>query len=274
MVASPRRGVRAGLVALLALAAISCNFEDVVAPGKKVVVVHAVLDLGATAQFVIVRYSDVDGDGKPISNAQVSIITPEGVSMIATQDTATTYECDSRGCSARLETVAYRITPSAFGVLLAPGGTYTLHVHTPANEDVTGSTTVPAASPVVSDTSEVPFARIRDTLKMGWPAVTGAAAYELRTTSTVSFSSGAHYVVFTSNPAAVAGTLHSLDGNEEIFAAGDHVTVQVSAVDANYYEYYRVLEDPFRGIAPGHLTGGLGVFGSLVPVAGRRLKVH
>lgn len=48
---------------------------------------------------------------------------------------------------------------------------------------------------------------------------------------------------------------------------------RVAAVDSNYYDY-RVLSDPFVRAPPSRLQGGLGVFGSLVPVTVRTLRVQ
>ena len=48
----------------------------------------------------------------------------------------------------------------------------------------------------------------------------------------------------------------------------------VSAVDATFDDCYRVLPDPFTGAAASHLTGAVGVFGSIEPIIVRRLSVH
>jgi hypothetical protein len=48
----------------------------------------------------------------------------------------------------------------------------------------------------------------------------------------------------------------------------------VAAVDTNYYQYYRVPGDPFTPAVPSRLTGGLGVFGSVVPVYAKRFSVR
>ena len=68
------------------------------------------------------------------------------------------------------------------------------------------------------------------------------------------------------------GTASSLEG-ADIFRARTLTTVVVLAVDANYYEYYRDLGDPFVGSPPGRLKGGRGVFGSMVPIIMRQFKV-
>jgi hypothetical protein len=50
--------------------------------------------------------------------------------------------------------------------------------------------------------------------------------------------------------------------------------VTVSAVDVNYYDYYRAQSDPFAGAPPSHLTGAVGVFGAYVPMLGGQLQVR
>jgi uncharacterized protein DUF4249 len=263
---------------VLAAPMISCNFIDIVAPGKQVVIVHAVLDLGAPSQVVIVEYSEVAGASVRIAGAQVSITTSDGIQMAGVPDTATTRHFGVGGPpTTTLDTIDYRVSPSAYGVSLVPGRTYRLHVHTPAGEDVTGTTTIPLAAPVTIDTTKIVFKQLSDTLRFSWSDVVGAAAYELRTEyggNTPPACCGVPvYVAFTTNPVSLSGTLRNSNGDHVLPRSGD-VAAIVSAVDQNYYEYYRVLSDPFIGAAPSHLTGGMGVFGSLVPIAGRRLAVQ
>ena len=71
----------------------------------------------------------------------------------------------------------------------------------------------------------------------------------------------------------IPGTALTLTG-DEILPAGASVDVMVSAVDANYYDYYRSQSDPFAGAAPSHLTGATGVFGSLAPILVTELHVR
>jgi hypothetical protein len=51
-----------------------------------------------------------------------------------------------------------------------------------------------------------------------------------------------------------------------VFPLGARMEVWVIAVDVNYYDYYRAQSDPFAGAAPSHLSGAVGVFGSLAPI--------
>ena len=171
----------------------------------------------------------------------------------------------------------YRISLDAYGVTLVPGATYTLHVHMPAGDDATGTTTIPQASAVALPTAE-PFDRLRDTLRLSWPAVPGAESYEiqvLRDSTRVPTGSQpiVKYDAFTTRALTFAGTAHPQFDDGAMFESRSQTTVLVSAVDINYYQYYRVLSDPLSAAAPSHLTGALGVFGSVVPIVARRLDV-
>jgi hypothetical protein len=61
---------------------------------------------------------------------------------------------------------------------------------------------------------------------------------------------------------------------DPVFPRGRPVEVLVSAVDMNYYDYYRAQSDPFAGAAPSHLVGAIGVFGAVVPLLLTELQVQ
>ena len=49
----------------------------------------------------------------------------------------------------------------------------------------------------------------------------------------------------------------------------------MSAVDSNYYDYYSRSADFFTGVGPvNHLSGGVGVFGSIVELKVRNVAVR
>jgi hypothetical protein len=114
------------------------------------------------------------------------------------------------------------------------------------------------------------FFRLRDTLRLSWPRVPGARSYELLLRS---HRFGDEYRIFTDTTVLIPGTALTLTG-DEILPAGASVDVMVSAVDANYYDYYRSQSDPFAGAAPSHLTGAMGVFGSVAPILVTELQVR
>jgi hypothetical protein len=275
---SARRRLTQALVLLL-VAGTACTFpEKQIAPGEKHLVIHAVLNLGAQDQRILVDYSDVgDSITGSVLGALVSITTPEGVRMVGIQDSVALYYDTTR----RVPAGGYRISPEAYGVTLMPGAKYRLDVHTPAGEDATGTTTIPQATAVATPTVGELFRWARDTLRLSWPAVPGAQSYQVEVVSTFVGSQDGfqspqsqRYLAFHSHQLTLAGSARQpLDGGY-IFVRSSHTTVSVFAVDINYYHYYRVLSDPLSGAAPSHLIGALGVFGSIVPIVARRLDVR
>jgi hypothetical protein len=194
-----------------------------------------------------------------VLGASVSIVTPSGRELAATEDR---FDDTSGGIYGQ-----YRVSLDRYGESLVPGSIYTLHITTSIGEVVTGTTTVPRAAAATPSATET-FDDNRDTLRLHWPIVDGARSYEVRIQSRYK-----PYVLFADSAATIAGEARSVD-NDPIFAPGSLATVTVSAVDANYYDYYRATTDPFTGAPASRLTGGIGVFGSLVPLTVRRLNVR
>lgn len=264
MVTKPNR-IRGAFLA--ALCAVACSFpEDPIAPREKRLVIHAILNPGTSIQSVAVGYTHGaithPSQEYLLKNATVTITTPDGIVMTATQDS----------------TFLYRVRPSAYGVTLQPGATYTLNVHTVSNEDATGTTTIPSALPVSLTPPLEFFRRLRDSLHLTWAAIDGAQSYELRILT--EYGSGQFTNTDLSHPKFVEpgltlpGTANDPLEGEDYFTTNTKATVLISAVDRNYYEYYRLLADPFAGSAASRLTGAVGVFGSMVPIVARRLDVR
>ncbi|MEP6729759.1 MAG: DUF4249 family protein [bacterium] len=246
-----------------------CVDTKILVPPPSQVVVHATLDAASADQLVLLERTSVGSTSingqSPILGAAISITTPSGIVMTAHEDQA-------GGVNAIKG--QYRISLSDYGVTLAPGGRYTLHVRTDRGEEVSGSTVIPNTTAAMLSPPEVFFRKI-DTLRLHWSRVEGARSYEVRIQSLylpdISFTQDA-YVVFADTSASIAGVERSVLNNP-IFSTDDAYAT-VSAVDVNYYEYYVAQSDPFLGVPPSHLTGALGVFGSMVPVTRRHLVVH
>jgi hypothetical protein len=98
--------------------------------------------------------------------------------------------------------------------------------------------------------------------------VSGARSYELFI--------GAHgrilYRTFVDTAVVIPGAALTIEG-DHVFPRTE-LDVLVTAVDVNYYDYYRAQSDPFAGAAPSHLTGAVGVFGSVVPILATQLQVR
>lgn len=250
---------------LAALPLVGClNLEDPAPSQQTRLVVHAILDKQAYEQTVLVYRARAGApnviessnlsDDEPVSNAQVSITTPEGITLKNWLLAKPSGECCVSG--------TYTFPDSLSWAWLTPGGTYTLKIRTPLGEEVSGTTTMPAGPSSVVAQLPRTFIRLRDTLRLSWPRVPGAASYEV----IIRLSrSGERYRTFAGTTFMIAGTALTIAG-DEIFPRGEDAEVLVSAVDANYYDYYRSQSDPFAGAAPSHLTGAVGVFGSIVPI--------
>ena len=263
-----RRGLR--VVLSVGWLAACTNLENPAPPQQNQLVVHAVLDAQAGEQTVLIYRARTGasstsasgiGDDEPVAGAILTLTAPNGTTIGAARRT------DDAGACCVPGTYFFELPPS--GVVLADGGTYALHARIPSGEEVSGTTTMPAPTVVIGLTPRV-FFRLRDTLRLSWPHVPGARSYELILRSE---RFGDEYRTFTDTAIAIPGTALTLAG-DEIFPPGAPVNVVVSAVDANYYDYYRAQSDPFAGAAPSHLTGAVGVFGSVAPILVTQLQVR
>jgi Domain of unknown function (DUF4249) len=232
-----------------------------VTPSANVVVVHAVLNAAVRDQYVIVQTTD-GGLAPPVTGATVIVATPDGRALVA----------DEVRDSANVIVSGYpmyRISLDRYGLTLVPGATYRLDITLPDGRKVSGSTTMPASTPRAVLGLPPSFSRATDTLALAWSPVAGAAAYE------VSISSEwASFNAFADTALVLKGDVRN-SGGSAIFVSGVVSQIVVSAVDANYYDYYRRASDPLTGSGPiMRLTGAVGVFGSIVPIASGTLSVR
>jgi hypothetical protein len=263
---------RLGLIGCLAVAA--CSFpEQPLPPGERLVVVHAVLDPSQRYQLINLSMSDGREDElSQLLDATVKLTTPDGVELVARQDTIR----DQNGKFLHTRPL-YRIDLQSAGTSLVPGGTYTLNVQTIVGDIITGQTTIPSASPA-SLPPATEFVRKRDTVRLSWSPVPGARTYEVQVWSTQTYQqytfTRLQYTAFRDTTLSLAGTAKDWEDGD-VFPNDPYTTARVIvyAVDDNYYHYYRRLGDPFIGAAPSRLTGGVGVFGAIVPILQRQLTL-
>jgi hypothetical protein len=199
-----------------------------------------------------------------VRGAAVSLVTPNGVTLpatevIAARDSYFSSELD------RYDVVTDQITA---------GRRYRLRIVLPDGRVVEGETTTPAVAPVTVAT-ERRIDRTIDTLRLSWPRVPGARAYEVRVfekrDSLDLYSYG--YLTYTDTSLTLAGTARSQ--GIPIFIEGFRYDLVVSAVDANYYGYYAFDSDQHTGTAlPSSLQGAEGVFGALVPIVRMSITVE
>ena len=238
-------------------------------PGVPTVVIHAVLDAGARDQYVVVQTTTGSlNQQKEVAGAEVVITTPDGRALRADEIRDTLVYTTMRFITPQVG-VVYRVSLDNYGVSLVGGGTYSLHVQLPDGREVAGHTTIPTAPQTPPINSSITFDRSRDTLRLAWPASAGTRVYEVFVSSSRSV-----FTTFADTSIALPGTAQTSAGSFA-FIPGATSQLVVSAVDDNYYDYYRRGSDPFSGGGiETHLVGGIGLFGSIVPVARRTLIVR
>ena len=264
------------LFAVLLVAAFTgCEFgAHPVAPPSARPIVHAVLNPGAASYAVLVEEMltgrvDIDtdvpfvesdpirtGSGVPINGAQVVIFNVFGDSAIGAEEFST-----------EGGTGVYRFSnafnpASSNSLLITAGATYRLKVTTPAGAVVTGSTTVPEGLDTAAFIFRQ-FNRDNDTLFLDWPHVQGAKTYLIR----VNTPRGPYHIFTESTYIRLPGSLRDFFSERlpSVFVPGFDQTIQVSAIETNFYDYYRSQNNPFTGSGLiNHLEGGTGLFGAIV----------
>lgn len=245
-------------------------------------VVHSILNPGSRVQTVLVEHSltgavsVVDsgnydpanpiatGNGVPVSGAIVRLTDPDGLVMTATEFRPT-------GTSTGVYQISLdAVSTSTNRVVIQRGKRYSLSV-TAAGKTVTGSTLVPQATTPVG-VPVLSFNRDHQAINLPIQDVSLSRAFWIRLDAPIEA-----YSLFTlDQDVAIAGDARNIFTEDliRIFYPGFLQTLTVAAVDTNVYDYYRSGNDPFSGSGLiNHLSGGLGVFGSMVIVEQRRLDV-
>ncbi len=274
--------VRRALLLPVVAALAACEFgRTPVAPPPPTVVVHAVLNPDASETVILVEETltgriavndsqpfnpadpIVSGGGQPISGATVFLGDGKGYALA--------FETEILTSSGRRGTGSYVV-----GTAIVPGRRYVLDIRTPDGRRVSGSTLVPGDSTSPPGGGIVPadvrFDRGRDTLRLTWPAVPGARTYAIR----VETPRGPWFLFSDSTRFDLAGTLRNFfaQGIPSVWYPGFSQRVTVSAVDSNFFDYYRSGNDPFGGTGLiNRLQGGIGLFGAAKVVLARNVAV-
>jgi hypothetical protein len=273
------RSERIAALALLALLLAGCEIEKVSIPRTDSrVALHSVLSATSSTQVMLLertRTGSVAVVGSPFdvpdpifvdpgiteSNAFVRLITPDGQTLIGREDNTT--RTDGKGFG------IYRFDLA--GSTLVRGATYKLLVQTVAGENLAAETSVPGgATADVADS--LTFDRSRDTARVEWSAAEGARSYFVR----VETPFGPRAFFTDSTRVRLTGDLRNVDTDalRHVFIPGFPQAVTVSAVDSNYYDWYRSHDDAISGAGlVNRVQGGLGVFGSLVRLRYQELDV-
>ena len=255
-------------LALLAFGA--CDLERVaIGRTEAQLALHGVLSASAPTQVVLLERTRngsirpiappfdlgdpvVSDEGVAESDALVVLTTPGGQTLVAREDISTRSDFKGAGI--------YRF--SLAGAALERGGVYRLSVRTTKGESLLAETTVPAGIPAVVADTRV-FDRVRDTVTVRWPATPGARSYLVR----IETPYGPRSFFTESTHVRLTGELRNVDQRQlvRVFIPGFPQAVTVSAVDSNFYDWYRTNNDALSGMGLiNRVRGGMGVFGSLV----------
>jgi len=274
---SDRRGLAAIVSAIAALTA--CEIEKVQIPVPPAhVALHSVLSASAATQVVLLertRNGSLTVYGSPFdledpvaadagigeAGATVRLVTPAGDTLDAVEDSKVRDDRKGQGI--------YRFALD--GAALQRGASYKLLVTTTANEVLTATTVVPAGTPAMLALSRT-FERSSDSVELTWPAVAGARAYWVR----IETPFGPRFFFTDSTRLRLTGELRNTQatGLPRVFIPGFRQPVTVSAVDSNYYDWYRSRNNSVSGEGlVDRVSGGFGVFGSLVRLTFERWDV-
>jgi hypothetical protein len=255
-------------VLLLLLAA--CEIEKVSIPRtESLVSMHAVLSASAPSQVVLLERTRngsvtvfgppfdladpvVSDDGIAESGAIVSLTTPSGQTLQAVEDNLT--RADGKGSG------IYRFALA--GQALQRNASYRLSVYTSRGELLSAETSVPGGV-AASVADPRTFDRARDTVVLQWPSTPGARSYFVR----IETPFGPRSFFTDSTRLRLTGELRNIDNDAlpRVFIPGFPQAVTVSAVDSNYYDWYRSHNNTITGTGLiNRVQGGFGVFGALV----------
>jgi hypothetical protein len=268
---------RAALVPLVLLCA--CEIEKVaIARTESLLALHGVLSVTAGSQVVLLERtrsgsvypllpsfeldSPLGSDaGIAESGAFVRLVTPSGVTLIAREDALGRGDGTGSGI--------YRF--SLPGSSLERGGAYRLSVRAIDGSALSAETSVPAGIAAMTAARRT-FDRARDAMTVEWPATPGARSYFVR----VETPFGPRSFFTDSTRVRLTGALRNVDVEQlpRVFIPGFTQAVTVSAVDSNYYDWFRSHSDAVSGSGlVNRVTGGLGVFGALVRLRYEELDV-
>lgn len=262
--------MRCNCVLVLALVVFlgGCKIEEVEIPRTKPrIALHAVLSATAPSQVMLLertRTGSVTIMGEPFElenpfvndegiaepDALATLVAPDGQVFIGREDLT------PGGSGAGV----YRFPIP--GSLLDRSGSYRLTVVTTTGETLRSETSVPdgVAAEVAKDTT---FDRAADALLLAWPRAARARSYLVR----IETPFGPRIFFTADTSVRLTGELRNVNLStlRHVFIPGFPQAVTVSAVDSNFYDWYRSQNGELSGEGLiNRVQGGLGVFGSLV----------
>ena len=256
-------------VPLLALLA-ACEVEKVGVPRtESMVSLHGVLSASASTQVILLEKTRngsvqmfappfdledpvVSDEGVAETRATVRLTTPDGKTLLGLEDAVVRPDRKGEGI--------YRITLP--GSALISGGRYQLSIQTLSGGTLSAETRVPAGTAALVP-EEWTFDRSKDTLAFEWPSSAGARSYFVR----IETPFGPRSFFTDDMRVRLPGTLRNVDIQvlPHVFIPGFPQAITISAVDSNYYDWYRTHNDALSGTGlVNRVRGGIGVFGALV----------
>lgn len=267
----------AGL-ALSVLALAACEIEKVAIPRTESrIAMHAVLSATAPSQHVLLertRNGSVAMIGPPFelidpvvgsdvveSGALVTLTTPSGQLLVAREESGIRGDGKGRGI--------YRF--SLPGSSLVRNAEYRLSVRTAGGHQLAAATSLPGGT-AATVVERLVYDRSREAVTLSWPAAPGARSYFVR----IETPFGPRSFFTDSTHVRLPGDLRNADLSSlpHVFIPGFPQAVTVSAVDSNFYDWFRTHNERIsgRGLI-SRVQGGIGVFGSLVRLRFQELTV-
>ncbi len=261
-----KRPVQLALLSVLA----ACEIEKVGIPRTEAqVALHAVLSVSAPNQVVLLERTRngavaitapafevpdpvLSDEGIAESGATITLTTPSGRTLVAREDITVRGDNKGRG--------VYRFALP--GDSLERGGTYQLMVRTTRNEVLNAETSVPEGD-AAAEAVQATFDRVQDTLLLEWPAAPGARSYLVR----IETPFGPRSFFTDGTQVRLTGELRNIDVDAlpRVFIPGFPQAVTVSAVDSNFFDWFRTHSNAISGTGLiNRISGGIGVFGSVV----------
>ncbi|MFQ5705285.1 MAG: hypothetical protein ACE5HT_14845 [Gemmatimonadales bacterium] len=294
------------VVTAASLALTACDLKEVVVPqGDPTVIVQAVMRPDLTQQFVVLERS-FTGDIDP-QDFEIGDIPTEGFPRIPIESAlvqVSNLDMPGDPCGA---TVDFPNKPQAFGLFklpgvywgppscptMRPGDRLMLWVETPDGEVVTGTTQVPGMngaslnvagrSTMFGGSDTAVFNRDTDTLRVNVQAAVGRLLQievlrigELNAISGEDLDEGVKVLADTTAIALPGDLIDAFEpgDGDDIFRGGRIYVMTVSLTDLNFFDFTRSRSSQFTGRGfINRLTGGIGVFGSLVATSTTLLTV-
>lgn len=272
--------------ALLMLAALSgCKLDEASVPqARPQIVIHAVLNPIVIDQVVLVEQTltgevtvrdrmaadsldpILSGGGVPITDAVVTIGAPgSAYPSVGIQDAAVRPDGKGKGVYRFRNAPKPFFDPPRGEVSVFRGARLELLVAW-RGQVARATTTVPNPDRLLpQELAPRPFNVDHDSVVFDWPKAAGAKRFGILASTPF----GPFLVFSDSARLVIRGGVRNLFAERFpfVFTPGFRQTLSTSAVDTNYFDYYRSVNNPFTGTGLiNHVDGGIGLFGAVYPL--------